>query len=311
MIHREKLCIVTAMDWLNYHHLLYFWTVAREGSIAKASEQLRLAQPTISGQIRALEDAFGQKLFARKGRGLVLTEFGRTVYRHADEIFRLGGELMEVVKGRPSGQPLRLAVGIADVMPKLVTYRLLEPALQMPEPVRIVCREDKPERLLADLAVYALDIVLADAPVPPSVKVKAYNHLLGECGVAVFATPDLAQRCRRKFPQSLNDVPMLLPAEGTALRRALDQWLDAQDIHPTVVGEFEDSALMKTFGQAGAGVFVSPNVIESELRSQYGVRVVGRIDEVRERFYAISVDRKLKHPAVIAISETARQKIFH
>lgn len=298
------------MDWLNYHHLLYFWTVAREGSVARASERLRLAQPTISGQIRALERSLGHKLFVKKGRGLALTEFGRMVYRHADEIFRLGGELMEAVKGRPSGQPLRLTVGIADVMPKLVTYRLLEPAIRLPEPVRIVCREDRPERLLADLAVHELDIVLADAPIPPSVKVRAYNHLLGECGVSVLATRELAARHSKGFPKSLDGAPMLLPLEGTALRRSLDQWLDAHEIRPRIIAECDDSALIKAFGQAGAGLFVASDVIEEEVRRQYGVRVVGRVPEVRERFYAISVERRLKHPAVVAISEAARSATF-
>lgn len=298
------------MDWLNYHHLLYFWTVAREGSVARASERLRLAQPTISGQIRALERSLGHKLFVKKGRGLALTEFGRMVYRHADEIFRLGGELMEAVKGRPSGQPLRLTVGIADVMPKLVTYRLLEPAIRLPEPVRIVCREDRPERLLADLAVHELDIVLADAPIPPSVKVRAYNHLLGECGVSVLATREIAVRHSKGFPKSLDGAPMLLPLEGTALRRSLDQWLDAHEIRPRIIAECDDSALIKAFGQAGAGLFVASDVIEEEVRRQYGVRVVGRVPEVRERFYAISVERRLKHPAVVAISEAARSATF-
>jgi LysR family transcriptional activator of nhaA len=195
-------------------------------------------------------------------------------------------------------------------VPKLVAYRLLEPALRLPEPVRIVCREDKAERLLADLAVHDLDIVLTDAPASPSVKVRAYNHLLGECGVAFFAAPDLAARLRGRFPRSLDGAPMLMPSGESAVRRGLDQWLDENEVRPEVVGEFDDSALMKAFGQAGIGVFAAPTVTEAAVRKQYGVRVVGRAEEVRERFYAISVERRLKHPAVVAISETARGETF-
>ena len=298
------------MDWLNYHHLLYFWTVAREGSIAKASERLRLAQPTISGQLRVLEESLGQKLFMKEGRGLALTEFGRMVYRYADEIFSIGKELTEAVKGRPPGRPMRLVVGISQVVPKLVAYRLLEPALGLAEPIRIVCREDKSERLLADLAVHDLDIVLTDAPASPAVKVRAYSHLLGECGVSVFASAELAGQLRGRFPTSLDGAPILLPSTEAAVRRGLEQWLDEQGIRPEVVGEFDDSALMKSFGQAGVGVFTAPSVIEAAVRREYGVRVIGRIDEVRERFYAVSVERRLKHPAVVAISETARQQTF-
>ena len=298
------------MDWLNYHHLLYFWTVAREGSVARAGERLRLAQPTISGQIRALERSLGQKLFARAGRGLVLTEFGRMVYRHADEIFAIGRELTEAVKGRPAGRPIRFVVGVADVLPKVVAYRLLEPALRIREPLRIVCREDKPEPLLARLALHELDIVLSDAPAPPGVKIRSFNHLLGECGVTFLAAPSLAEKTRRRFPRSLDGAPVLLPIEGTALRRSLDEWFDRSGVMPLVAGEFDDSALAKAFGQAGVGIFAVPSVVESEVRRQYAVRTVGRTDEIRERFYAISVERRLKHPAVVAISEAARHETF-
>jgi LysR family transcriptional activator of nhaA len=298
------------MEWLNYHHLLYFWTVVHEGSVAKAADKLRLAQPTVSGQIRALEEALGEKLFARSGRHLVPTEIGRVVYRYADEIFSLGRELMDTLKDRPTGRPVRLVVGIADAVSKLIAYRLLEPALSLPEPIQVVCREDKPERLLADLAVHGVDLVLSDAPVPTSVRVKAFSHLLGECGVTVFAAPSRAAALRRRFPQSLGGAPFLMPAEGTALRRGLDGWLGSLDLRVSVVGEFDDSALMKTFGQAGIGAFAAPSAIEREVQSQYGVRVVGRVEAVRERFYAISVERRIKHPAVAAISEQARTRLF-
>ena len=298
------------MDWLNYHHLLYFWTVAREGSIAKAGEKLRLAQPTISGQLRALEESLGHKLFQREGRGLMLTEFGRLVFRYADEIFAIGKELTEAVKGRPTGRPVRFAVGISQVVPKLVAYQLLEPALRLPEPMRIVCREDKIERLLSDLAVHDLDIVLTDAPASPAVKIRAYSHLLGECGIAFFASSDRAAKLKGRFPKSLDGAPILLPSREAAVRRSLEQWFDEKEIRPEIVGEFDDSALIKAFGQAGVGVFAAASVTEATIKRQYGVRVIGRTDEVQERFYAISVDRRLKHPAVVAISETARQQTF-
>jgi len=298
------------MEWLNYHHLLYFWTVARHGSVSAASDELRLAQPTVSGQLRMLEDALGEKLFHRVGRRMVLTDMGRTVFRYADEIFTLGRELIDVVKGRPTGRPVRLVVGVADAVSKLIAYRLLQPALQLPEPVRIVCREDRPDRLLAELSVHGLDLVLSDAPVGPAIKVRAFNHLLGECGVGFFAAPGLAKRLAGRFPGSLHGAPMLLPTETTALRRALDQWFDAQGIRPQVVSEFEDSALLKVFGQQGLGVFPAPSAIDAEVRRQYGVRLVGTTTAVRERFYAISVERRLKNPAVVAICDAARETLF-
>jgi len=298
------------MEWLNYHHLLYFWTVARTGGVSNASAELRLAQPTISGQLRALEESLGEKLFHRVGRRLELTEMGRVVYRYADEIFTLGRELMDAVRGRPTGRPVRLAVGVADVLPKLITYRLIEPALKLPEPVRIVIREDKPERLLADLAVHELDLVLSDAPISPSIKVRAFSHLLGECGVTIFATKELAAKYRRNFPRSLDGAPMLLPTESTSLRRGLDQWFAQQGLRPTIVSEIEDRALLKVFGERGVGLFPGPTTIESEIRRRYGVATVGHIEAVKERFYAISIERRLKHPAVVAISEAARERLF-
>jgi LysR family transcriptional activator of nhaA len=298
------------MEWLNYHHLLYFWVVAREGSVTRASEQLGLAQPTVSGQLKALEDSLGEKLFARVGRRLVLTDVGRVVYRYAEEIFSLGRELQDTLKDRPTGRPVRLTVGVADAVPKLVAYRLLLPALSLPEPVHVTCREDRPERLLAELGVHALDLVLSDAPVAPGIMVKAYSHLLGETEVAFFGTEPLAAAHRRGFPHSLDGAPLLLPTENTSLRRSIEQWLDHERIRPRIVGEFEDSALLKVFGQAGKGLFPAPAVIEAEVRGQYDVRLVGRVPGVKERFYAISAERRLKNPAVVAICEAARQKLF-
>ncbi|MBY0400440.1 transcriptional activator NhaR [Myxococcota bacterium] len=298
------------MEWLNYHHLLYFWTIARTGSVSAAAAELRLAQPTLSGQLRVLEDQLEKKLFERSGRRLVLTDVGREVYRYADEIFALGRELMDTVRGRPTGQARRLLVGVADVVPKLVAFRLLEPALRLAEPVRLVCREDDSDRLMADLAVQALDLVISDAPIAPSLKVRAFSHLLGESGISFFAAPGLANAHRRGFPASLNGAPMLLPVDSTMLRRSLDRWFDAQAIRPQIVSEFEDSALLKAFGHAGVGIFPGPTIIEAQIRRQYGVTVVGRTDAVTERFYAITVDRKIKDPAIAAISEAAREKLF-
>lgn len=298
------------MEWLNYHHLFYFWTVAKEGSIVKACDKLLLAQPTISGQLRLLEETLGDKLFMRSGRGLKLTGTGQLVYRYADEIFSLGRELQDVLKGRPQGRALRLTVGISDMVPKLIAYRILQPALSMAEPVQLICQEDSQERLLAELAEHRLDIVLSDTPVTPAIRVKAFNHLIGTSGVTLFATATLAKRYQRGFPGSLKHAPMLLPTADSTLRRSLDQWLESAEVHPTVVCEFKDRALMKTFGSAGAGIFPAPTAIEKEVRENYRVSVVGRLEQVSERFYAISVERRLKHPAVVMICETASNKLF-
>ena len=298
------------MEWLNYHHLLYFWMVAREGSVTRASRQLRLAQPTVSGQIRTLEAALGEKLFHRKGRNLVLTDVGRVAFRYADEIFGLGRELVEAVRGRGSA-PTRLIVGVGEELPKPIVRLLLEPALHLTEPVRLVCREDRPlEDYLAELATHTLDVVLSDAPAPPGSSVRAFSHLLGECGTTFFAAPELAAQLKRGFPASLNGAPCLLPGSRATLRRALDQWLHGRKLRPNVIGEFDDPALMNVFGQDGVGIFPAPSVIERELRRLHNSRVVGRAPELRQRFYALSVERRLKHPAVVAISESARQELF-
>jgi len=298
------------MEWLNYHHLLYFWTVAREGSVTRAAAELRLGQPAVSAQIRTLEEALGEKLFTRVGRHLVLTDVGRIVFRYAENIFSLGRELLDAVKDRPTGRPIRLQVGIADAIPKLIAYRLLRPAFELKEPVRLVCHEGKPDRLLAELAVHDLDLVLTEAPLGATHKVKAFNHLLGECDVKFFGSARLARAHRRAFPRSLDGAPVLLPTDNTTLRRALDQWFDAEGIRPVVVSECEDNALLDVFGAAGVAMFAAPAAIEKQIRRQYGVEVIGRVGGVRERFYAISVERKLKHPGVVAIVEAAREKVF-
>jgi len=298
------------MERLNYQHLERFWAVVREGGVTRASQKLHVSQPTVSAQVRTLETSLGRRLFARSGRGLVLTDFGRTIYRYADEIFGLGRDLMDTAQGRLAGHPLRLTAGVANVVPKLIACRILEPALKLPEGVQLECLEDTPEQLLAQLALHHLDLVLADAPVGPTVKVRAFNHLLGECGVSVLGRPQLARAHRRGFPRSLDRAPFLLPRANSALRRSMEDWFDKQGVSPRVVGSFDDSALLKAFGQVGAGLFAAPTAIEAEVCQQYGVRLVGRPESVREQFYVITVERTPKHPAVVAISEIARRQLF-
>jgi LysR family transcriptional activator of nhaA len=298
------------MEWINYHHLLYFWSVVRAGSIGRASEQLRLAPPTISAQIRSLEASLGEKLLTRSARGVQPTEVGQVVYSYAEDIFSLGREMVDTVKGRPTGHPLQLIIGIADVLPKEISHALIAPALLLREQVQITCREDNQEHLLAQLAIQELDVMLSDTPIGPPAKVRAYNHLLGECGMTFFATPQMAKKYSKGFPKVLQNAPLLLPADNTNVRRALDQWFDSLQIRPLVAGQFEDFALLRRFGETGTGVFAAPSVLEKQFRSERKLKVVGRANSVRNRFYAISVERKLKHPAVVAICETARHELF-
>ncbi len=298
------------MDWLNYHHLLYFWVIAREGSIKQARDVLSLSQPALSAQLRALEDAIGEKLFSRVGRKLVLTDVGKVVYRYADEIFSLGRELTNTLKGHGTQRPIRLVVGIAEVVPKMVAYKLLKAAYKQFEHMRIVCWEGRLERLLGELALHTLDIVLTDTPVPPIVSIEAHSHLLGESGVALFGPEHLASHYRRKFPQSLDGAPFLLPTPNSMLRRGLDEWFRKRGVEPFIVGEFEDGATMQAFAQEGHGLFPGSSVVESEISRQYQVRKVGHVTGVKQRFYGITVERRLKHPAVLAISESAKEEVF-
>jgi LysR family transcriptional regulator, transcriptional activator of nhaA len=298
------------MEWLNYHHLLYFWTVVREGGVSKAALRLRLSQPTISAQVRLLEAALGGRLFDRHGRTLVMTDLGRTVYRYADEIFGIGRELMETLRGQGPGRPLQLVVGVANAVPKLIAYRLLRPAVDGSDPLHIVCREDNAERLITEMATHALDVVIADTPAPPHVRVKVFNHLLGESDTAFFAPARLAGRLRRRFPRSLDGARMLLPTPNAALRRALDAWFEDEKLHPAIEGEFEDSALMNVFGQSTGLIFPAPAVIARDVCRLYDVKVVGTTSAVRERYYAISAERRLTHPAVLAITTAARDGLF-
>lgn len=298
------------VDWLNYHHLLYFWTVAREGTIARASKKLLLAQSTISGQIGSLERSLRVKLFERVGRNLVLTESGHIVYRYADEIFSLGRDLCDTLQGQPVGSMTRIEVGVADVLPRWIVYQLIEPAMRLPEPIQLICHDDKTERLLSRLALNELDVVLSDVPAGPLIKVRAFNHLLGDCGVSFLGSPKVVSAYRRGFPKSLDQAPFILPLQGTTLRRSLEEWFDKVGVRPTVRCEIGDRDLFEVFGHAGAGVFAAPTVIEKRICRQFRLQVLGRVDTVREKYFAITTERKLKNPAVIAISEAARKQLF-
>lgn len=298
------------MEWLNYHHLLYFWTVAREGGLAPAGKVLRLSQSALSGQINSLQQALGHPLFERRGRKLEMTETGRVVYKYAEEIFGLGKEMMDAVRGRPTGRTPRLVVGISDVVPKLLVRQLLAPAFTQENKLALVCTEDRFDRLLGELAAHAVDVVIADAPVPPDASVRAFNHLLGESTVTLVAPPELAPALRRGFPGSLDGARLLLPLAGGALRRHLDGWFATHEIRPEVVAEAEDSALLKAFAAEGMGAMFVPTVIAPVVARRYGLQIIAEIPQIKERYYAISVERRLVHPAVVAIRAAARADVF-
>lgn len=300
------------MDWLNYHHLLYFWTVAHEGSIARAAQELRLAPPTVHAQIRTLEQSLGQQLLVRRGRGLALTDTGRVVLGYADDIFSLGRELMTAVKQQQpaADRPVRFSIGIVDSVPKMVAKELLKPALKLEPPAQLVVREGKLEPLVAELAIHRLDMVLADHPYTTPSTIRIFHHRLGECGVTFFAPPPLAAKLKRGFPGSLDGAPALLPTENTAMRNSLETWFDSVGVRPRVVAEFEDSALLKVFGGDALGFFATPSIGVDALARSHKVRAIGSTEDCRERFFAISAERRLKHPAVVAISQTARGDLF-
>lgn len=296
---------------MNYKHLHYFLQVAKLGGVLRASERLHLSPQTISGQIQLLEDALGTPLFAKSGRGLALTDAGRMVLGYAEEIFSIGAELEEAVREYPRrGHALEFRVGVADAVPKSIACRLIEPAAQLPEPVRIVCREWKLDSLLAELAVHRLDLVISDAPIPESISVRAFNHKLGSCGASFFATPAVRERCAGPFPECLHGAPLLVPGEESALGRRLRDWFAARSLRPRIVGEFDDTALAKEFGRRGAGIFVGPTVLEREIEKQYTVQSLGAAPDVQQDFYAISVERRITHPCVTAISRAARDELF-
>lgn len=298
------------MEWLNYHHLFYFWMTVKTGTVSAAAESLHLARPTVAAQIKDLEKSVGRPLFEKQGRGLVLTEFGKQIHQYADEIFEIGHELREFVRTGHQGNRKRFVVGLPDVVPKQIAFELLKPALKMKDRPRTICYEGKLERLLADLALHKLDVVISDSPAPPTLDFKVYNHKLGECGLSMLAVPALAKKYKKNFPHSLTDAPCLLPTDHTAVRRSLDIWMDDNDIFPDIVAEFEDSALLKVFGQAGEGIFPVPTAIESPIKKQFGVHLVGRISDVLDKFYAISAEKRVHHEATLLVVRQARNKVF-
>lgn len=295
---------------INYRQLHYFWVVAKSGSIVRACEQLNLTPQTISGQISQLERSLGVDLFQRVGRQLELTEAGRQALPYAEQMFQLGSELETMLQSRKGEQQILFRIGVADVVPKSIVYRLLAPTMNTGESIRISCREDKLERLLADLAIQRLDLVISDSPMPQHLDIKGYSQKLGECGISFFATEEVAQRVGTSFPQCLHGAPLLIPGQDTVVRGRLMRWFAEQNIQPRIIGEFDDSALMKAFGQSGSGIFVAPSVIAEEVQRQYGVRCLGQTDAVTESFYAITVERKVRHPGVVAIAEGARSQLF-
>lgn len=298
------------MAALNFKHLRYFWMVAKSGTIARACEQLHLTPQAISGQLRELEEALGVELFRRAGRGLELTDVGRRILSYAEEIFALGDELLDVARDQTSRKSLPFVVGIADSVPKSVAHRVVAPALQLPEAVRLVCREGRLTALLGDLAVHRLDMVIADRPLPSNLNVRGYSHLLGESDLTVFGAATLVQTLSGEFPALLEGAPFLMPGDDVAIRPRLEQWLQAKRLQPRIVGEFDDNALLQAFGRAGAGLFVAPTAIADDVVDQYRVVRVGRLETVSEQLFAITSERRLSHPAIVAISQTARDEVF-
>ena len=298
------------MRHLNYNHLLYFWTVAREGSIAKATHSLNLTPQTISGQLKLLEKSVGEPLFHKVGRGLAMTETGHTVFQYAEEIFNLGAELASRVKSGRVIVPALLAVGVVNSIPKLVAARILQPVFDSDMPIRLVCIEGGLESLLGRLAVHRLDLILCDRPIPSGLSVKAFSHALGSSDVSLFCPLALSRRYKKNFPQCLNKAPMLLPTMDNPIRRPLDDWFEQHSVSPNLIAEFEDSALMKAFGEAGNGIFPSPTAISDEVEQMYRVRRIGNPIPVQEAYFAISPERKLKHPAVLRIIDAARAQLL-
>jgi LysR family transcriptional activator of nhaA len=297
-------------DVFNYKHLYYFWRVAHDGSISKASQTLHVTPQTISGQLSLLEESIGSAVFEKEGRGLVLTDLGKVVLRYADEIFELGRELSDVLRGAPAVGASEFVVSAASALPKTIVFKMIEPALHLPHEVNLVCKEGPVEAILADLAIHKVDMVLSDTPLSAGYKIKAYNHFLGESSLAAFAPAKTARSIKRNFPNSLNGTPLLLPTSQYAIRKDLDAWFEEQAIFPLLRGQFDDSALIKSFAQAGEGVFFMPRLIAEEICENFNVRVVGEIPEVSQKYYAISTERKVKHPAVAAICDNARTSLF-
>ncbi|WP_269530948.1 transcriptional activator NhaR [Chitinimonas sp. BJYL2] len=298
------------MNHLNYKHLHYFWMVVKHGGVLRASEQLHLTPQAISGQLRLLDEAMGTPLLRKRGRGLELTDAGRLVLSYADEIFHLGRELQDVLRNYPGGLPQQFRVGVGDMVPKTIAFHLLQPAMSADLPVRLICREGGLMALLADLAIHQLDLVIADRPLPPEANVRAFNHLLGESAISILATADLCRSLTGSFPDCLQDAPWLLPGQDAAIRPRLLAWLERRRLRVRVVAEFDDGALLKAFGKAGMGCFAAPSVLAATICEEYQLQELGRIDELTEQFYAISVERQLRHPAVLAVTNQARNTLF-
>ena len=298
------------MRHLNYNHLLYFWMVAREGSINKASDILHITPQTISGQIKSLEATVGAPLFNRSGRNLILSEAGHLIWPYANEIFLLGEDLARNVKSKNMQPSSHLNVGLVNSIPKLIAYRILSISFDKNSEIRLVTQEGTLDNLLADLALHKLDLVLSDRPHTPGINIKAYNHLLGTSNIAFYAKKTIAKSYSKNFPQSLNDAPMLLPSVTNPLRRDLEDWFENKDITPNIVAEIDDSALLKVFGESGLGIFPAPVVMADNILKMYGAKKIGSINEISESYYAISAERKLKHPSVVEITRFARDKIF-
>ena len=298
------------MEWLNFHHLRYFWTVARKGGVRKAAEELHVSQPSISAQLGLLEEALGEKLFKRSGRNLVLTEMGHVVLTYADEIFSAGRDLMSAVKQRPGGRPLRLNVGMTDALSKFIGFQILKPAFYFSQPVRVVCRQAEIGPLVNQLQAQRLDLVLADEPASSTLKAKTFNHRLGRSGVTFCALPELAKKLRRNFPKSLHEAPALLPSDNMGMREPLEKWFYAQDIRPRIVAEFEDAGLMKVAAAAGLGFTMVHSVVDKVALKHFGLRAIAKVEECASDFYAITIERRLKHPVVAAITEHAYSSLF-
>jgi len=298
------------VEWLNYHHLRYFWTVARKGGVRKAAEELHVSQPSISAQLRLLEESLGQKLFRRSGRNLVLTETGQLVLNYADEIFSAGRELMNAVKQRPGKHPVRVNIGLTDAFPKLIAFQILRAAFRSEAAIHMICREGEIGPLVSHLQAHRLDIVLADEPASSALKAKTFNHRLGRSGITFCAVPSLAAKLRRNFPRSLDGAPALLPTQNMGMRAALETWFDSNEIRPRLVGEFEDSALMEVCSTGGRGFTAVHTVVDRAALKHFGLRVIARVDECGTDFYAITAERRVKHPAAVAITEHAYSSVF-
>lgn len=299
-----------AMSSLNYKHLHYFWTVAKTGGVGRAAEVLHVTPQSISGQLRLLEEQVGARLLRRAGRGVEMTDTGRLVFEYADRAFTAGDELLDALRGRPGEHASTFRVGVSNVLGRSVAFSMLQPALSIADPPKLLCREGRLPDLLGELALHRLDMVLSDRPMDTSVSVRAFNHLLIDCGIAVLAAPTLARRLRGRFPACLNDAPWLLHGEEAGVRRRLLRWFDAQGLRPRIVAEFDDTALLKAFAKEGVGLFSAPALVADEICEGLGVTPVGRTEDVREQTFAISVERRLSHPAVLAISEAARQSPY-